>query len=172
MEIVTKAPTQTQFMVDEDFRQAVKILRDLRGGLISMYMNKQPCCRSTGHGKKTELKIKDCSQDLIKFYNLHCSPNNIKLTINICQLYKADMITLQQEASLSVDIINAQLGLKLLLSSGIQLNAMTQECWRKHAEPACIELPHYQGSDRQKLDEYICKVLSEIKAGPFFLLPP
>lgn len=159
-------------LVDEDFRQAVKILCDLRGGLISMYMSKQPCCRSTGHGKKTELKVKDCSRDLIKFYNLHCSPNNIKLTINICQLYKADMITLQQEASLSVDIINAQLGLKLLLCSGIQLNAMTQECWRKLAEPACIELPLYQGSDRQKLDKYIDKVLSEIKARPFFLLPP
>ena len=137
-----------------------------------MYMNKQPCCRSTGHGKKTELKIKDCSQDLIKFCNLHCSPNNIKLTINICQLYKVDMITLPQEASLSVDIINARLGRKLLLSSEIQLNAMTQECWRKLAEPVCSELPHYQGSDRRKLDEYICKVLSEIKGGPFFLLPP
>ena len=113
-------------LVDEDFRRAVKIIRDRRGGQINMYMNKQPCSRSTGHGKKTDLKIKDCSQDLVNFYNLHCSPHNIKLTISICQLYKVDMpVMLPLEASLALDVANAQFGLISLISSGINVNAMT-----------------------------------------------
>ena len=160
-------------LVDEDFRRAVKIIRDGRGGQINMYMNKQPCSRSTGHGKKTDLKIKDCSQDLVNFYNLHCSPNNITLTINVCQLYKVDMFAmLPHEASLALDIANAQLGLRLLISSGININAMTQECWGKLAEYAEIELPQYQGSNRHKLDNYIHSVLSDLKRTTLFPFPP
>ena len=157
-------------LVDEEFRQAAKLLREQKGGNISMYMNKQPCFRSTGHGKKTELKVKDCAQDLINFYNLHCSPHGIKLTINLCQLYKVDMLSLPHETSLSQDIRNAQLGLKILLSSGIELHAMSQESWRKLAEFAGIELPEYQGSDRQKLDQHIHNVLSEMTRTPITLL--
>ena len=157
-------------LVDEEFRQAAKLLRDQKGGNISMYMNKQPCFRSSGHGKKTELKVKDCAQDLINFYNLHCSPHGIKLTINLCQLYKVDMLSLPQETSLSQDIRNAQLGLKILLSSGIELNAMSHEGWSKFTEFAGIELPEYQGSNRQKLDQHIHNVLSEMTRTPITLL--
>ena len=160
-------------LVDEDFRRAVKILRDLRGGHINMYMNKQPCSRSTGHGKKTDLKIKDCSWDLVNFYNLHCSPNNIKLTISISQLYKVDMFAmLPQEASLAQDIVNAQFGLRLLVSAGINVKAMTHECWGKLAQYAEIELPRYQGSNRHKLDIYIHSVLSDLKRTNFFPFLP
>ena len=159
-------------LVDEDFRQAVRILRDQKGGYISMYMNKQPCFRSTGHGKKTELKVKDCAQDVINFYNLHCSPHKINLTINLCQLYKVDMLGIQHDPSLAQDIRNAQLGLKIMLNSGIQLNAMTQQSWKKLAEFAGFdrELPEYHGSERQKLDRHIHNVLFEMKKTPITLL--
>lgn len=160
-------------LVDEDFRQAVKIIRDQKGGHINMYMNKQPCSRSTGHGKKTDLKIKDCSRDLVNFYHLHCSPYNIKLTISISQLYKVDMLAmLPQEASLVQDILNAQFGLRLLVSAGINVNAMTHECWGKLAQYAEIELPRYQGSNRQKLDIYIHSFLSDLKRTNFFPFLP
>ena len=153
-------------LVDRDFRKAVRLLRDQRGGKISLYMNKQPCFRSTGHGKKTELKVKDCAQDLINFYKFHCSLHGIKLSINLCQLYKVDMLRLPQEPSLARDIRNAQLGLKIMLSSGIELNAMSQESWKKLAEYADIELPEYQDSNRQKLDRHIHSVVSEMKRTP------
>lgn len=157
-------------LVDEQFRQAVQLLRDQRGGHIDMFMNKQPCFRSTGHGKKTDLKVKDCAQDLINFYNLHCSPHGIRLTINLCQLYKVDMLPGHQERSLAIDIMNARRGVKIMFSSGIELIAMTKESWDKLAEFANIELPAYQNSDRQNLDQYIRRVLSEIKRLPIALL--
>ena len=153
-------------LVDKDFREAVRLLRDQSGGKISLYMNKQPCFRSTGHGKKTELKVKECAQDLINFYNLHCSPHGIKLTINLCQLYKVDMLRLPQETSLSQDIRNAQLGLKMMLSSSMEVQAMSQESWKKLAEYADIELPEYQDSNRQKLDQHIDDVLSKMRRTP------
>ena len=154
-------------LVDKDFREAVRLLRDQSGGKISLYMNKQPCFRSTGHGKKTELKVKECAQDLINFYNLHCSPHGIKLTINLCQLYKlVDMRRLPQEPSLVQDIRNAQLGLKIMLSSGIELQAMSQESWGNLAEFAGIELPEYQDSNRKKLDQHIDNVLSKMRRTP------
>ena len=153
-------------LVDEEFRQAVKFLRDQKGGNINMYMNKQPCFKSTGHGKKTELKVKDCTQDLINFFNLHCSAHGIKLNIFLCQLYKVDMLMLPHETFLAQDIINAQVGLKILLSSDIKVNAMTKESWTNLAEFAYIELPAYQDSERQKLDNHVDNVLSEMKRTP------
>jgi len=60
------------------------------------------------------------------------------------------------EISLAQDIINAQLGLKTLLSSGIEVIAMSQESWTKLAELADdFELPENQESARQKLDKRI-----------------
>ena len=155
-------------LVDKDFREAVRLLRDQNGGKISLYMNKQPCFRSTGLGKKTELKVKECTQDLINFYNLDCSPHGIKLSINLCQLYKVDMLRLPQEPSLARDITNAQLGLKIVLSSGIELKAMSQESWNKLAEYADIELPEHQDNNRQKLDRHIHSVLSEMPERIFY----
>lgn len=157
-------------LMDEQFKQAVQLLQDQKGGYINMFMNKQPCFRSTGHGKKTDLKIKNCAQDLINFYNLHCSPHGIKLTINLCQLYKVDMLPGPQESSLATDIINARLGVKILFSSDIEMIAMAKDSWDKLAECANIELPAYPNSDRQKLDQYIHRVLSEIKRLPITLL--
>lgn len=153
-------------LMDEQFREAVQLLREQKGGYIDMFMNKQPCFRSTGHGKKTDLKIKDCAQDLISFYNLHCSPHGIKLKINLCQLYKVDMLPSARERSLATDIMNARLGVKIMLSCGIELVAMTKDNWDKLAEFANIELPVYHSSERQKLDQYIRRVLSEIKRLP------
>ena len=148
-------------LVDEEFRQAVKFLRDRMGGNITMYMNKQPCSMSTSHGK-IALKVKDCAQELINFFNVYCSTSSIKLQIYLCQLYKVDM-GVPHEFSLAQDIINAQLGLKTLLSSGIEVIAMSQESWTKLAEFADIELPEYQDSARQKLDKHIDNFLSIMK---------
>ena len=58
---------------------------------------------------------------------------------------------------------NAQLGLKTLLSSGIEVIAMLQESWTKLAEFADIELPKYLDSARQKLDKHIDNFLSKMK---------
>ena len=153
-------------LTDEQFRQAVQLLRDQNGGFIDMFMNKQPCFWSTGHGKKTDLKVKDCAKDMADFYNLHCIPHGIKLTIHLCQLYKVDMLPGYQERSLATDIINARLGVKLMFSTGIELKAMTQHNWGKLAEFANITLPAYQNSDRQKLDQHVHRVLAEIKRSP------
>ena len=132
------------------------------GENITMYMNKQPCSVSTSHGK-TALTVKNCSaQELINFFDVYCSTGSIKLQIYLCQLYKVDM-DVPHEISLAQDIINAQLGLKTLLSSGIEVIAMSQESWTKLAEFADIELPEYQESKRQKLDKHIDNFLSRIK---------
>ena len=58
---------------------------------------------------------------------------------------------------------NAQLSLKPLLSSSIEVIAMLQESWTKLAEFADIELPKYQDSARQKLDKRIDNFLSKMK---------
>ena len=117
-------------LVDEEFRQAVKFLRDRMEGNIIIYMNKLPCSRSTSHGKRSALKVKNCAQELINFFNVYCSTGSIKLQIYLCQLYKVDM-DVPHETSLAQDIINAQLGLKTLLSSGIEVIARSQESWTK-----------------------------------------
>ena len=44
-------------LVDKEFNQAVKFLRDQRGGKIEMYMNKQPCFRSTRRHRKKSLNL-------------------------------------------------------------------------------------------------------------------
>lgn len=157
-------------LMDEEFRQAIKLLRDQRGGDINMFMNKQPCFRSTGHRKKTDLKIKDCAQDLINFYNLQCSPHGIKLIINLCQLYKVDMLPGPQDRSLAKDIMNAKMGVKIMFSSGIELKAMTQDSWDKLANFANFDLPPYNESHRHQLDQHIHGILSEIKRLPITLL--
>ena len=59
-----------------------------------------------------------------------------------------------QEISLAQDIINAQLGLKTLLSSGIEVIAMSLESWTKLAEFADIELPKYD-CNKLCLDERV-----------------
>jgi len=153
-------------LTDEQFRQAVHLLRDQKGGFIDMFMNKQPCFWSTGHGKKTDLKMKDCAKDMVNFYNLHCILYGIKLTIHVCQLYKVDMLPGGQEISLATDIRNARLGVKIMFSCGIELKAMTQHNWDKLAEFANITLPAYRNSDRQKLDQHVQGVLAEIKRSP------
>ena len=57
-------------LVDKEFNQAVKFLRDHKGGKIEMYMNKQPCFRSTRpHRKKSRVKRKECARELVNFYN-------------------------------------------------------------------------------------------------------
>ena len=157
-------------LTDEQFRQAVQLLRDQRGGFIDMFMNKQPCFWSTGHGKKTDLKMKDCAKDMADFYNSQCIPHGIKLTIHLCQLYKVDMFPCGQESSLATDIINAQLGVKMMFSRGIVLKAMTQDNWNKLADFANITLPAYQNSDRQKLDQHVQRILAEIKRSATGLL--
>jgi len=157
-------------LTDEQFREAVQLLRDQKGGFIDMFMNKQPCFWSTGHGKKTDLKMKDCAKDMVDFFNLHCIPHGIKLTIHLCQLYKVDMfIPGGQESSLATDIMNARLGVKMMFSNGILLKAMTQDNWDKLAEFANITLPAYRNSKRQKLDQYVQRVLAEIKKSPITL---
>ena len=153
-------------LVDDDFREAVNILQNQNGGDINIFMNKQPCCKSTGHGKKTVLKVKDCAQDLINFYNDYCLPHGIKLTINLCQLYKIGMPPSSGGRSLTADIMNARLGVKMMLSYGIELVAMRKDSWKLLAELANVNLPSYQDSNRQKLDQYINLVLSEIKRVP------
>ncbi|XP_022781802.1 uncharacterized protein LOC111322856 [Stylophora pistillata] len=157
-------------LVDDDFREAVKILQNQNGGDINLFMNKQPCYKSTGHGKKTDLKVKECAQDLTNFYNLYCLPYRVKLTINLCQLYKIDMSPSSVDRSLASDIVNARVGVKMMLSSGIKLLAMREESWKSLAEISHIPLPAYEGSDRQKLDQYIDLVISKIKGTPFHLL--
>lgn len=145
-------------LMDDEFRQAVGMLRDQKGGDISMFMNKQPCYRSTKHhDKRSDLKRKECAQDLIDFYSSHCSSHGITFTINLCQLYKVDMVV---SPSLKEDILNAQEGMRKMISAGIELKAMTEGSWEQLAGYATIDLPEYQGSERQKLDRHIAEFLA------------
>ena len=123
-------------------------------------MNKQPCFRSTRHHEKIPgLKRKECSQDLVKFYTSYCLSHNIKLTINLCQLYKVDM----PSSSSLRDIENAKKGMEIMKSAGIKLKAMTENSWLQLAGYADIELPEYtNGDDRQKLDQHIAEFLKSI----------
>lgn len=147
-------------LMDEEFRQGIKLLRDQKRGNITIFMNKQPCYRSTRHhDKRCDLKRKECAQDLINFYSLHCSPHGIKFTINLCQLYKVDMV---KSPPFEEDIQNAQDGMRILISAGIELKAMTEESWGQLAEYASIELPEYRDSERQKLDQHIAKFLADM----------
>ena len=147
-------------LVDKEFNQAVKFLRDQKGGKIEMYMNKQPCFRSTRpHRKKSRVKRKECARELVNFYNFYCSSHGIKLTINLCQLSKVDMLP---SPSLSNDIQNARRGMQMMMSAGIELKAMTEESWRQLAGYANIKLPGYNGGERQKLDQHIAEFLQRV----------
>ena len=114
------------------------------------------------YGRKTALKVKDCTQKLINLFSVYCSTGSIKLQIYLCQLYKVDK-DVPHKISLAQDITNAQLGLKTLLSSGVGVIAMSQQTWTKLAEFADIELPEYQDSARQRLDKHIDNFLSKMK---------
>ena len=137
---------------DKEFIHYVKLLP--REGKIKMFMNKQPCFEST------RVKSKKCAQELDDFYHRHCSSRKIKLTINLCQLYKVDM---RPSPPLKDDIENALEGVRRMKSAGIKLKAMTRNRWRQLAGYADIELPEYtNGDDRQKLDHHIAEFLKRI----------
>ena len=146
---------------DEQFKQHVKLLRDQKGGKIEMYMNKQPCFRST------RVKTKECAQELINFYKLFCSSHGIELTVNLCQLSRVDVNMQLPSPSLNNDIQNARLGMQMMMSAGIELKAMNEERWKKLAGYANIILPEYIDGDRQKLDQRIAKFLQGIKPTYF-----
>ena len=122
-----------RFMLDDqEFKQHVKRLRDQKGGKIEMYMNKQPCFRST------RVKTKECAQELVDFYKLFCLLYGIKLTVNLCELSRVD-VDKPPSPSLKNDIQNARLGMQMMMSAGIELKAMTEESWRKLAGYANIK---------------------------------
>lgn len=150
-------------LMDDEFRQAVQLLRRERGGNINMFMNKHPCYRSTKHHhKRPDLKKKECAQDLVDFFAAHCSSHGIKFTINLCQLNKVDMVS---SRSFQTDIQNGLEGMRKMISAGIELKAMTEGSWGQLADLASIELPEYQDSEREKLDQYIAKFLAGMKFG-------
>lgn len=152
-------------LMDEEFRRAVKILSDQRGGNIIVFMNKQPCFRSTRHhkGKKSAgLKRKECAKDLVNFYELHCSSHSINFIINLCQLYKVDK---HPSSCNRKDIQNAKHGMQMMITAGIKLKAMSEESWTQLATYAGIELPKYKGSERGKLDRHIDKWIHRMSIG-------
>ena len=144
---------------DEEFKRYVKLLGDHKGGKIEMFMNKQPCFRST------RVKRKECAQELVDFYKLFCLPHGVKLTVNLCQLSRVDVML--PSPSLNNDIQNARLGMQMMMSAGIELKAMNEERWKKLAGYANIILPEYIDGDRQKLDQRIAKFLQGIKPTYF-----
>ena len=146
---------------DKEFKQQVKLLRDLNGGKIEMYMNKQPCFRSTG------VETTECAQELVNFYKLFCLFHGIKLTVNLCELSRVD-VNMLPPPPLKKDIQNARLGMQMMLSAGIELKAMTEVSWRQLADEANIILPEYIDGDRQKLDQHIEEFLQGIKPTYFF----
>ena len=151
-------------LMDEEFKRAVKRLRDQTGGNITVFMNKQPCFRSTPHhkGKKSAgLKRKECAKDLVNFYSLHCLSHSISFIINLCQLYKVDM---PLSPCNEEDIRNAQQGMRMMIAAGIELKAMSPESWTQLATYAGIELPKYKGSEREKLDRHIDKWIHRMRA--------
>ena len=146
---------------DKEFKQQVKLLRDQNGGKIEMYMNKQPCFRSTG------VETTECAQELVNFYKLFCLFHGIKLTVNLCELSRVD-VNMLPSPRLENDIQNARLGMQMMMSAGIELKAMTEESWRQLADEADIILPEYIDGDRQKLDQHIEEFLQGIKPTYFF----
>ena len=150
-------------LMDDEFRQAVQLLRRARGGKIDMFMNKQPCYRSTKHhDRRPHLKKKECAQDLVDFFAAHCSSHGIKFTINLCQLHKVDRVP---TPAFETDIRNAQEGMRKMIVAGIELKAMTKGSWEQLAGYANIELPEYQDSGRQKLDQHIAEFLVGINSA-------
>ena len=150
---------------DKEFKQYVKLLGDHEGRNIEMFMNKQPCFRST------RVKTKECAQELVNFYKLFCLSHGIKLTVNLCQLSRVDVNMQPPSPSLNNDIQNARQGMQMMMSAGIELKAMDEESWRKLAGYANIILPEYIDGDRQKLDQHIEEFLLGIKPTPSVLQP-
>ena len=151
--------------MDEEFRRAVKSLRDQEGGNNVVFMNKQPCFRSTRHhkGKKSAgLKRKECAKDLVNFYNLHCKSHSINFIINLCQLYKVDK---HPSSCKRKDIQNAKHGMQMMIAAGIKLKAMSEESWTLLATDAGIVLPEYRGSERGRLDRHIRKWIHRMSTG-------
>ena len=149
-------------LMDAEFRQAVDLLRSNGGGNIEIYMNKQPCYRSTGN---SIMKSKECASDLVTFYNEHCSPHDVKFAINLCQLYKVDMRSSQHNRwNLADDIRNAKYGMEMMLTAGIELRSITEESWKQLGEHAQVKLPEYQASSRQQLDQHVATFLENFKA--------
>ena len=146
---------------DKEFKQHVKLLRDQKGGKMEMYMNKQPCFRST------RMETTECAQELVDFYKLFCLFHGIKLTVNLCELSRVD-VNMLPPPPLKKDIQNARLGMQMMLSAGIELKAMTEVSWRQLADEANIILPEYIDGDRQKLDQHIEEFLQGIKPTYFF----
>ena len=147
---------------DKEFKQQVKLLRDQNGGKIEMYMNKQPCFRSTG------VETTECAQELVNLYKLFCLFHGIKLTVNLCELSRVDVNMQRPSPSLNNDIQNARQGMQMMMSAGIELKAMDEESWKKLAGYANIILPEYIDGDRQKLDQHIEEFLQGIKPTYFF----
>ena len=145
---------------DEEFKRHVKLLRDQKGGKIEMFMNKQPCFRST------RVKTDECAQELVNFYKLFCLFHGIKLTVNLCELSRVD-VNMLPSPRLKNDIQNARLGMQMMMSAGTELKAMTEESWRQLADEAYIILPEYIDGDRQKLDQHIEEFLQGIKPTYF-----
>ena len=144
-------------LMDDEFKEAMLLLQDQRGGSVTMFMNKQPCYKSTKHHDRMPgLTKKQCAQDLVEFYNLHCSSYGVSFTINLCQLYKVDLAPTPQ---FEEDITNGLEGMRKMIAAGIKLKAMTKASWQQLAGYACIRLPLYQGGERQKLDQHIREFL-------------
>lgn len=144
-------------LMEEEFKEAVRLLRDQRGGSVTLFMNKQPCYRSTKHHERISgLTKKQCAQDLVDFYSLHCSSYGVSFTINLCQLYKVDMPPTPQ---FKEDITNGLEGMHKMIAAGIELKAMTEESWHQLAGYAGVKLPSYEGGERQKLDQHIREFL-------------
>ena len=151
-------------LMDDEFKEAVLSLQDQKGGSVTMFMNKQPCYRSTKHHDNMPgLTKKQCAQDLVEFYNLHCSSYGVSFTIYLCQLYKVDLAPTPQ---FEEDITNGLEGMRKMITTGIELKAMTKESWQQLAEYACMELPFYEGGERQKLDRHIRKFLVDCTHNP------
>ena len=85
--------------------------------------------------------------------------DGIKLTINLCQLSKVDMLP---SPSLNNDIQNARRGMQMMMSAGIELKAMTEESWRQLAGYAKIKLPKYNRGAHQRLDQHIAEFLQRV----------
>lgn len=67
--------------------------------------------------------------------------------------------------SFQTDIQNGLEGMRKMISAGIELKAMTERSWGQLADLASIELPEYQDSEREKLDQHIAKFLAGMKFG-------
>ncbi|KAJ7339674.1 hypothetical protein OS493_006082 [Desmophyllum pertusum] len=115
------------------------------------------CYRSTRHhDKRCDLKRKECATRFDQFLQSSLLASRYKSLPSIsASCIKVDMV---KSPPFGEDIQNAQDGMRILISAGIELKAMTEENWGQLAEYASIELPEYRDSERQKLDQHIAKI--------------